>query len=224
MSSVSALNARPSSAMRRAAQRAEVALELADDAPLLQVVHLDHRRQELEVVPGVAGELLQRLHVLREAAAAVADARAQEVRADAARRGPSPLGDHADVGAHLLADVGDLVDERDLGRQERVRGVLDHLGAGRRRCVIDRRVARRRRGSRRHARRPRSNAPITIRSGSMKSATARPSRRNSGFDDVADVPAGRARRGPRAPSRRCPRARCSSSRARTARRSRAARR
>ena len=33
----------------------------------------------------------------------------------------------ADVGAHFLADVGDLVDERDLGGQEGVGGVLDQL-------------------------------------------------------------------------------------------------
>ncbi len=40
------------------------------------------------------------------------------------------LGDLDDVGAGLLAHVGDLVDERDLRRQERVGGQLDHLGAG----------------------------------------------------------------------------------------------
>ena len=40
------------------------------------------------------------------------------------------MSDGAHVGAHLLADVGDLVDERDLGGQERVGGVLDHLRRG----------------------------------------------------------------------------------------------
>ena len=40
------------------------------------------------------------------------------------------VGDRAHVGADLLAHVGDLVDERDLGGQERVGGVLDHLGRG----------------------------------------------------------------------------------------------
>ena len=39
-------------------------------------------------------------------------------------------GDLGDVGADLLADVGDLVDEGDLRRQEGVGGELDHLGAG----------------------------------------------------------------------------------------------
>ena len=41
-----------------------------------------------------------------------------------------PARDLEHVRAGLLADVGDLVDERDLRRQERVGGELDHLGAG----------------------------------------------------------------------------------------------
>ena len=40
---------------------------------------------------------------------------------------PMPARDLDDVGAGLLADVGDLVDEGDLGGQEGVRGELDHL-------------------------------------------------------------------------------------------------
>ena len=43
---------------------------------------------------------------------------------------PMPLRDEVDVRADLLADVRDLVDERDLGREECVRGMLDHLGRG----------------------------------------------------------------------------------------------
>ena len=42
---------------------------------------------------------------------------------------PMPRRDLDHVGAGLLADVGDLVDERDLRGQERVGGELDHLGA-----------------------------------------------------------------------------------------------
>ena len=37
------------------------------------------------------------------------------------------LGDELGVGADTLADPRDLVDERDAGRQKRVRRVLDHL-------------------------------------------------------------------------------------------------
>ena len=51
-----------------AAQRPEAALELPDDASLLQLVHLDDRVQELEVVARVRRELLERERVLREAA------------------------------------------------------------------------------------------------------------------------------------------------------------
>ena len=69
------------------------------------------------------------LDVLGEAAAPVADAGAQEGGADPLVEAHA-AGDLADVGADLLADVGDLVDEGDLGRQEGVGGELDHLGAG----------------------------------------------------------------------------------------------
>ena len=66
----------------------------------------------------------------RQATAAVADAGPQEVAADALVQAHR-VGHHRDVGAHLLTHVRDLVDERDLGRQEGVAGVLDHLRAGR---------------------------------------------------------------------------------------------
>ncbi len=39
------------------------------------------------------------------------------------------MGDVRHVGADRLAEVGDLVDKADLGRQKGVGGVLDHLGA-----------------------------------------------------------------------------------------------
>jgi hypothetical protein len=32
------------------------------------------------------------------------------------------------IGAHLLAQLGDLVDEGELGREKRVGGIFDHLG------------------------------------------------------------------------------------------------
>jgi hypothetical protein len=104
-----------------------VLLELAHHAPLLQLVDLDDGVEELEVVARVARELLERVDVLREARAAEADAGLQELRADAVVQA-HPLGHLDDVRARLLADVGDLVDERDLRGQERVGGELDHLG------------------------------------------------------------------------------------------------
>ena len=128
MSSVFGLKARPSSADLLAHERAEVLLELGHHAPLLQLVDLDHRVEQLEVVARVAGELLERGDVLREAGAAEADPGLQELRADPVVEAHA-LGDLDHVGAGLLADVGDLVDERDLRGQERVGGELDHLGA-----------------------------------------------------------------------------------------------
>ena len=81
------------------------------------------------MVAGVAGQHLQRADVLGKQRPAVADAGAQEGGADALVEA-HPAGDLGDVGADLLADVGDLVDEGDLGREEGVGGELDHLGAG----------------------------------------------------------------------------------------------
>ena len=76
------------------------------------------------------GEGGQTADVLGQAAAAVADARGQE-------RTPDPrvhahrVGQRGDVTAGLRADVGHRVDERHLGRQERVGGPLDQLGGDR---------------------------------------------------------------------------------------------
>src|SRR4029077_17444126 len=110
-------------------EAAQVLVQLADHAPLLQLVDLDHSGQQLEVIAGVARELLERVHVLGEARAPVADPGLQELRPDALVQA-HPARDLDHVRAGLLADVGDLVDERDLRRQERVRGELDHLRAG----------------------------------------------------------------------------------------------
>ena len=101
MSSVFGLNASPSSATRLPDEAAEVLVQLADHAPLLQFVDLDHGRQQLEVIARVAGELLERVDVLGKAAAAEADPGLQELRPDPlvqahpardldARRRPSP--------------------------------------------------------------------------------------------------------------------------------------
>ena len=95
---------------------------------------------------------------------------------------PMPRGDLADVGADLLADVRDLVDERDLGREEGVRRELDHLRGG---DVGAHDRAPERLGERGDGvRRPRRRVsePTTTRSGCMKSATAEPSFRNSGLE------------------------------------------
>ena len=66
MSSVFGLKATPEEGDLLADQRAEVLLELADRAPLLELVDLDDGGEQLEVVAGVAGELLERLDVFWE--------------------------------------------------------------------------------------------------------------------------------------------------------------
>ena len=112
-----------------APEGAEVLLELADDSPLLKLVHLDDGGEQLEVVARVPRELLQRRDVFGQAVSRVAEARAQEVRPDAAVVA-HPCRYLVDVGARRLADVRNLVDERDLGGEKRVGRVLDHLGRG----------------------------------------------------------------------------------------------
>ena len=129
MSSVFGLKATPSRATLLAPEAAEVLLQLPDHAPLLELVDLDHRVQKLEVVARVGRQLLQRKRILREAAAAVADPRAKEARADPPIE-TDAFGDADDIGAGRLADVRDLVDEADPRHQRRVRGQLDHLGRG----------------------------------------------------------------------------------------------
>ena len=153
-------------------------LQLLHDAPLLQLVDLDHRAEQLEVVAAVAGQHLQRADVLGEAGAAISDPGTQEGWADPLIE-PHPTCHLGLVGADLLADVGDLVDEGDLGGEEGVGGELDHsCGGWRHRCRRSRRpaaeVAGHRVGGRLVAR---GSAPTTrfARSGWRKSSTAEPS-------------------------------------------------
>src|SRR6185437_10112360 len=99
----------------------EMLLELGDHTALLQLIDLDHGREQLEVVARVAGKLLERIDVLGEATAPEADPGLQELRPDA------PVEAHAagnldNVGMRLLANVGDLVDKGDLCCQEGVGG------------------------------------------------------------------------------------------------------
>ncbi len=71
--------------------------------------------------------LISATRVLGKARAAVARAGVQELAADAVVEADAAR-DLLHVGADLLAQVGDLVDEGDLGGQERVGGVFDEFG------------------------------------------------------------------------------------------------
>ena len=185
-------------------------LELLHDAPLLELVHLPHRLQEQERVARVAGELLQRGDVLREAAAAEADPGAQEVRPEPVVE-PDAARHLDDVGADELADVRDLVDEADARREEGVRRELDELG---RRDVHaeelgldpvvqldDALGVRRLEGA--------DDDAVGVHEVRDRGSLGR----ELGIRDVADVRRGRARRAARARARPSRRARCSSSRA-----------
>ena len=132
----------------------------------------------------------QREGVLGEARAAEARAGMQEFGADAVVEADA-AGDFLDIGADLLAQIGDLVDEGDLGREKRVRGIFDQLGGPAIREQQRRFVELSGRYTSDITSRARSSvAPTTMRSGSLKSLMAAPSRRNSGFETTENSAAG----------------------------------
>ncbi len=129
MSSVFGLKVRPSTAMRLALQRAAAGGDdLVGHRALARVVHRDHGLDD----PHRRAVALRRCAI----SAAVSFGKheppkpgpaCRNFRADAAVE-PHAARDLLHVGADLLAQVRHLVDERDLGREERVGGVLDQLG------------------------------------------------------------------------------------------------
>ncbi len=114
----------------------------------------------------------------------------QEFGADAVIQ-TDPARDFLDIGADFLGEIGDLVDKGHFGRQKgigRIFGQLRSAAIGiedRRRIQVKRPVDF---GDDLPCRA--SSAPITIRSGCLKSRIAAPSRRNSGFDTTANSAVG----------------------------------
>ena len=144
----------------------------------------------------------------REARAAIADARLQELRADPVVEAHAPR-DLAHVRAELLGHVRDLVDEADLRGEEGVRGELHHLGA---RHVGAHHHAAERRVERLDAVREVLGAAVGADHhavGVHEVVDRAPLLQELGRGHVAEALAARARS-----SGRCPPARCSSSRAR----------
>ena len=128
MSSVFGLNASPQSAIVRPARSAPSrATILSTSTCFCASLTSSTAASTLSGRAVLARRVLQRLHVLRKAAAAVADARIQEVVADP-RVGADALAHRLDVGAEPIGEVGELVHERDARRQHRVRRVLGELG------------------------------------------------------------------------------------------------
>ena len=95
----------------------EVALDLLEEPLALALVHIVHRLRELRVHAAVVAHHDAGERVLGEARAAVAEAGVQELIADAAVRAHA-LAHPIDVRAVGLAEVGHLVDEADLRREE----------------------------------------------------------------------------------------------------------
>ena len=100
---------------------------LARHRPLALVVDGRDRLDDADRRVVVLRRLDQRERVLREAGAAIAGSGVQELRADAVVEADAAR-DLLDVRADLLAEIGDLVDEGDLRREEGVRGVFGELG------------------------------------------------------------------------------------------------
>ena len=101
-------------------------------AALARVVDAQHRIDDRQRPLGDLGGADQRLAILREARPAEAGAGMQELAADPAVEADA-AGDVLHIGADRLAQIGDLVDEGDLGREKGVGGVFDQLGAFQRR-------------------------------------------------------------------------------------------
>ncbi|ABA49950.1 hypothetical protein BURPS1710b_2989 [Burkholderia pseudomallei 1710b] len=121
------LEREPPDSERAARQIGAVALfDLVEQHVLLCVVHVLDRLENPERLTVFARGANERLHVLRKARAAVADARIQEVIADP-RIGADPAAHRLDVGADAIREIRHLVHERDARREHRVRRVFREL-------------------------------------------------------------------------------------------------
>ena len=125
------LEAQPQQTDPAPLERPQMGLQRLEDPASLVVVDLVRRGEHAR---GDALGLTVRVEgddVPRKTARPPSEARPQELRADP-RIQRQRTGDVVDVRSEPLGQRGDLVDERDLHRQERVRGVLRHLGGLRR--------------------------------------------------------------------------------------------
>jgi len=101
--------------------------DLLAELLLLALVDGHDGVEDLELVADLAPRADGGAQVLRKAAAAEARTRVQELRPDARVRAHA-LAHLLDVGAQQLAQVRQIVHERDARREHRVRGVLRELG------------------------------------------------------------------------------------------------
>ena len=101
--------------------------DLAGHRSLAVVVDSEHRLDDAQLHVIVLRDLDQRTGVLREARAAEARPRMQEFGADAVVE-PDAARDFLHIGADFFREIGDLVDEGDLGGEEGIGRVFDQFG------------------------------------------------------------------------------------------------
>src|SRR4030095_3447920 len=94
--------------------------------PRASRVDIDDCRGDVERVAGARSGMNERIRVLREAAAPIAETGLQEGRAYPCVEAHT-LRDLRDVSAREFTNVGDRVDERDLRRKKGIGRVFDHL-------------------------------------------------------------------------------------------------
>lgn len=112
-------------------QAAEVFAVVPDDLlhqdAFLVVVDGFHRGQDARGLSVLSGGVLEGLHVLGEAGAAVAGAGVEKAVADAGV-GADTLAHQFDIGTDHVREVGQFIHERDAGGQHGVGSVLGELG------------------------------------------------------------------------------------------------
>jgi hypothetical protein len=152
-------------------------INMLDHFAAAAIIHLHDRMQDARLEPLFLRHESQRLDILRETRASPSKTGIQEERTNAlivthARR------HFFHVRTERFTNVGNLVNKADLGRQEGVGGVLDHL----RRAQVgdDGGGCSGVYSSATFSAASRLVEPRTIRSGLIKSYTPEPSRRNSG--------------------------------------------
>ena len=112
-------------------QYPELFLDLIHQMPALSDVYVAHFLQKLKGITHLLGDLDKSLDILGKTRPPETDAGIQEVSADTFVHADT-IGYFLHVSPGFFADSGDGIYEGDLGGQERIGGVLDYLGGGKR--------------------------------------------------------------------------------------------
>jgi hypothetical protein len=106
---------------------AEGLLQSADDVLTLAGVNAEGGAEQGHLAAVVCGEAQQSSDVLGQTRAAPADSGVEIVRAYAVVK-TYAFGNLSDIGAQLLGEAGEFVDERELCDEEGIGGILDEFG------------------------------------------------------------------------------------------------